>query len=322
MVACLFKYYGVFFWLSIVAFDFLRTHRIRKKTLRVWLPDLFSAAIYAGTPVIPAVLYIFYFLKIGIPNPISEYIQNDGHGHFGSLRFIFSWAFVARCFTWNCIKGPTVVFGIFGIIGGIFSLRQKDEPALLLKCLFVGAAAFAACFAHSYFVHDYYAIQNTLLWALMAGAILSVAFRRNVITQAVIFAVAVLSQTYVHSATYPQPYYQQAARVLKEKAQGPGFWIAERSGIVSLYESGLTAWTVGPDQWNGYSNFHQATDQLLHGDRLHWVGLLFVDGDLTAREKEVRARLEREGWKNVIAEEAFDSHDSRVPNARMVLLSR
>lgn len=154
LIAALFKYYAIFPMLGVALWQLVEERKNTKELLKsaiLWL--LFA---------LPPIAYVILFIKLGIPNPITEYRESDGHGHLSNFQFLTQGHFYLRWFTWVLIKLTTLGGGIMAL-AGFFAARGK-KLEWFYYCL-ATSIGFSILFAPSFFVHDYYALMYLpLLW--------------------------------------------------------------------------------------------------------------------------------------------------------------
>jgi hypothetical protein len=159
LMATLFKYYAAF-----TALGFFLDHAYRWIKYKKHQEAI--RAVLVGFAVLPCLLFIAYFIHTGIPNPITEYRANDGHGHFSSLQRIFQPYLWSRVLLWIFVKNGTLLGGALAIYG--FIVNRKTLPPLFHALIF-SWSLFPLVFLESFIVHDYYGLQASIGVALFAA---------------------------------------------------------------------------------------------------------------------------------------------------------
>lgn len=163
MAACAFKYFAVF---SVLAFLIGHARALSGRRQRL------HALSWAGLSVAPTVLYLILFLTFKIPNPIQDYQEANGYGHWAG-PFLFQAKFYLRWILWVWVKVPSLPLGILALVGiGYWWRGRRSNNAYSLQswaaihmiCLIL----FSLVFASSFYVHDYYALPYLVPLSLFA----------------------------------------------------------------------------------------------------------------------------------------------------------
>lgn len=318
-LATMVKYYAAFTGLGLLVYALWETKR--------WKPALG----YLLAPL-PALLYLGYFLKSGIANPILEYKDVSGTGHYGGAgEFLGSLSFYSRMFTWNLNKNPTLV-GTALALGGAFCLwRARGAPqskgwSKLLVSLLGAQLIFLLLFAPAFYVHDYYGIQIALLLAILAGVAVQALWDRGGALHRsgaglLLLALFVLSHHRFIRSSLPQFCYSVAARYLAEqtKPQEWGIWIMDGYGESALHMADRTAWMIANKTWTRYAKLEAGASRAFQDPRAEWLGVILTGDDREGRWRAIQAKIAKDGWTRVTFQ-AKDFNGSPDPNDLMASL--
>ncbi len=157
--ATLFKYYAAFTAFGIFlnySHQALKT-RDRKEG---------KHAVFIGLSILPCLIYILSFIKLGIPNPITEYRASGDSGHFSSIQGILDPYPWSRALLWIFVKNGTLFATVLAAYG--WYTRRKQIPSLLIS-LMIGWSFFPLLFLKSFSIHDYYGLQASIGVAIFAA---------------------------------------------------------------------------------------------------------------------------------------------------------
>lgn len=296
-LACMFKFYAIFAVAAMVIYFFWE----RKWKWKAWA--------WGALAVFPSLTYLAIYLKLGIPNPITEYAAHFEGGHFGA-RFLFNPHFYLRLITWNVVKNPGLIFGLLGLAGFIWALKTESIRATnrfwLLQFLF--QLLFMITFSTSFFVHDYYGLMFSILIAYFSIQVLKVFLRSQVqwkvAVSLVVFGLGwVLAQARTHSATQTEEFYifgrNSLARMIEiagKSSDVTGILMGDRAPEALALNLGLSAYIFKTHQWNN-SNQREEWMKRLDDPRMEWVALFLVDSSSSSSEVvEIQDLLRKKEW--------------------------
>lgn len=314
-LASLFKYYGAFTALGLIFYLLLSKNEKGR---------LFGIIALILSPI-PAILYLFFVFKLGIPNPIIEYKNFLGGNHLANLGDFLSIKLYLRALTWIFIKNPTLLGGLAIISGFIFVLVKKTELkkselrfVQILLCQLIAGALFVFAFIKSFHVHDYYGLQIALvttcfacLGMVMLRLVTQGILRRELLLMLILTAFFALSLISTRSAMVKQNYYLDVSNKLKE-------WTApnEKVLIISdlnphaiVYNSGRTAWVLRASDWERFKGY---TERRLKLSELAGV-LVFLRSSAKDTANFLSMELHKLGWNEVSEVEYFPSTHKKVP---------
>jgi hypothetical protein len=239
-IASLLKYYAVFTGFGIGLYYLYR-----------WIKEKhgadFANAFYFAIAIIPCFAYIAYFIHLQIPNPITEYRANDGHGHLSSLHGVHELKKWGRVFLWVFVKNSTLLGSALAAFG-VYHYRKSLHP--LLVTLSIGWFLFPLVFIESFYVHDYYGLQASIGVAIFAALGLNALRKNPKQVFALLYIFAIWSVVQVRGMNRPLQDFAQIEKdypALVEKADLKpewGFMISGISKPVVPFILHLNAWTA------------------------------------------------------------------------------
>jgi hypothetical protein len=239
LIASLFKYYAVFTGFGLGLYYL---HR------RNW-----KGAALLGLAVVPCIAYVIWFLKLGIPNPITDSRIADGHGHMSSLDKVLSYQNWARVFLWWFVKNASIPGSMLAVLGVWWAWQKKFSENIFFGCLFIGFLLFPLVFISSFYVHDYYGLQGSIGIALFAAIGLSYLFeKKELLAWPTIFVFLGFSVITVSFMLKLMPDYDTIETALTKLNIPKNEFVLSVSGIskpVITYNMGQDAYIVDVDEW-------------------------------------------------------------------------
>lgn len=332
-LACMFKYYAVFSVLGIglyflwQAWNEKARNEKTQSARKLYIKKIFSVAFWGLAVSAPTLFYLWLFLKQGVPNPITEYSQHFEGGHFGA-RFLLKPVFYSRLVTWNIVKNPGIVFGVFALVAMFKYFKRPDkEEKLKNEKMFFGFQfltqfLFMGSFSSSFFVHDYYGLMFSILLAYLVSFELNELLLRSQSRHSEKIALVLfflgwgMGISRYASAVAPQDYYsfaqeqtqkflfnegfaprQQAVSQQAVSQQIQGIFFGDRAHEAIPVSLGVPAYIFRTRQMNTLSDVEHLRQKLLQPE-IHWVAVLLVDSKIDQPEVAQAFRLfSEQGWK-------------------------
>ncbi len=308
MLASCFKYYAAFSALGLG----LGQSVLQKKGR--WM-----RVVLFGLSAAPCVIYIALFIQWGIPNPIQEYRSSNGHGHLSSLQDLLHPLHWVRVFTWIVVKNPSP-WGALLAVFGILALKRRwlplrENAGKFIALWWIGAFGLPLVFMSSFFVHDYYGLQLTVITAVLAGlgaCAMAGRLKREWLMPALI-SILVVWGFFQTRSMREQRYYLQAAELVREQSRPE-----ERLYVLSVLSNPVIPFISGRVSWMGDLRALPSSEiarNRLADPRVDLVVLHLLEPWAAAELENARPFLEKAGWKNIAAEQTYGS-------TRAVLLRR
>ncbi len=239
LLASLFKYYAVFTGGGIVLY-YLFQKRLRE-------------SIILSLMMLPCVLYVVWFVYLGIPNPVTESRIADGHGHLSSLQNVFLVQNWARVMLWWFVKNSSIPGTLFALFGASFMFKANSKLRPFALCLGLGFLIFPVLFVSSFYVHDYYGLQGSIGIALLAAIGVSELYKRLPKAAVIGFLVFLgFSLVTVDFMARIMPDYAILENEVRNAHLDEGGYLLSISGIskpVISYHLHRDAYVIGVDEW-------------------------------------------------------------------------
>ena len=283
LIASLFKYYAVFTGFGLGLYYLYRKN---------W-----TAALGLTLVILPCLFYVFWFINLGIPNPITEYRGTDGHGHLSSIQNILSGRDWRRVGLWWFGKNASLPGTILALVGAFFTFKTKTTLRPFWICLWISFITFPAIFMSSFYVHDYYGLQGSIGIALFAAIGLSKIyewdFRLGSLSIGALLLVSILSVNFMTNYITDFDVIEES---LQKLAIPKDSFVLSVSGIskpVLSFHLGQNAYLVGVDEWSKPKVMERIFDSRIHYAFVH----IFKDNALALAP--IEAGLILGGFKKI-----------------------
>jgi len=276
-LACLFKYFAFFTLLAVFIYSLIQN---KSEKLSKNLKHLIFA-ILAG---LPTLIFLLYVLLNKIPNPITEYISIDGHGHLGTIEYLLNPRFYRRLFTWIFLKNAGVLGSLVALLG-IYVMGKKEDILkfkILIPIMAISYLVFALTFAHGHYIHDYYTLQFSLISTILIFFSLNFFLEKLELRFPILLLMmTLLAILKTFSTLAEENYYLGVGNAINKytKKSEQGFLASQRMGEAALFIADRTAWLVKTDDWYHLQSIRKRLGKLLVQDKVDWVGVLLVGKD-------------------------------------------
>jgi hypothetical protein len=276
LLASLFKYYAVFTGFGLGIY-----YIYRKQWKQAWI---------LGLAVAPCILYVLWFLKLGVPNPIVDSRIVDGHGHLSSVQNVLSLQNWARVVLWWFVKNASIPGTILAGVGAVFLFRKPNPYMGLMISLALGFILFPMLFISSFYVHDYYGLQGSIGIALLAAyglsKIFQTDFRAGIVALLIFLGFSIVTVRYMAKV---MPDYDVVEAAVESMHIPKNDFLLAVSGIskpVISYHLGQNAYIVGIDEWSRPNVQARLSDPriryaVVHGFQGYDEMLRPIEADLT-----------------------------------------
>lgn len=304
MAAILFKYYAIFTLFAFLLF-ILSSSEFNKKFVKI---------AFMSIAAVPAIVFVIYFIKAGISNPITDFSIFYGKGHISSILNFHNYQ---KSFLWIFIKNPTMLGTLLMIFGGIclYKTRQK-ELGLLMACLVVANFIFMVIFSASFAIHDYYGIQFSLISAILAALGLCYIFDKAgrfklVIISLLLIVFLIYGLIVFRSQTVQQTYYSLATEDIKLNSLKDEklIVISDFDPHTVLYGSDRTGWCLKTEHMTRFSNL---TDELLKSGKASKLVYLLKSPNVETIKNSAT-------FKTLKYTKSYESNISKVPAAHLYI---
>ena len=204
--------------------------------------------------------------------------------------------------------------------------HEMSEVRFFILGQWAAGILFMIIFSPTYFIHDYYGLQWTLMTLLLAQVAL---LNMKKIRYPLIFLGSIGGLIMAQSATVPQLYYDHAAEALAENTLKieRGLMVTDRAGEATLYLADRPAWLAHLNQWlgedrNPASLMHEYFEQRLRQSETDWVAVLLVGDQPEQRSPAILDRLANFGWTKIIFARNWPSQNTKEAAASFTLLRR
>jgi len=305
-LAALFKYYAAFTAFGIGLYHLYRW--IKTKSSKEFL-NAFTIAL----SIIPCVAFIIYFIKAGIPNPITEYRASDGHGHLSSTHGILEIKKWGRVGLWLFVKNSTI-FGSLLAGFGLYQIRKSIHP--LFITLMIGWFLFPLTFIESFIVHDYYGLQASIGTTIfMAIGLIELSKKGKIFFPSAIAVLTVWGIFSVQGMTKPITDFDRIVEgypKLLEKFTSP----PKRAFVISGISKPVIPHLLKLDSW--IASYAEADQETINKIMINaTVEMVMIHG-FTSQDPEtdqIKLKLESTGLLEV-------AEDRQYETTRLIVLKR
>jgi hypothetical protein len=239
LVASLFKYYAVFTGFGLGLYYLYR---------KQW-----KHAFILGLAVLPCVLYVLWFLKLGVPNPIVDSRTVDGHGHLSSFSNVLSPQNWLRVMLWWFVKNASVPGAMLAGVGAYFVFRKPNPYMGLMISLTIGFILFPMIFISSFYVHDYYGLQGSIGICFLSAFGLSKLFEKDarlgLVALALFLGFSIVTVRYMEKLMPDYDVIETAVEKLNIPKESFVLSVSGISKPVISYHLKQNAYIVGLDEW-------------------------------------------------------------------------
>ena len=318
VLACLFKYYAVFFIGGLMIYELFFA--------KEFLTDKLRRILKLFLTTLPAISYVIYFILADIPNPITEY-KEAGHSHLGS-SLIFSSKFYSRFVTWTFVKNSSIAGAILAIFGFLRVRIKSDKLILISISLIISLLIFALIFADSYYIHDYYSMSMMILMAFLAAFGLDYLLfdaPKGLQIFGFVLLIGLLTQSISHtrSSQMKMNFYADAANFMKQHipTKEKIFMLGDRTPGVTFFLNHYQGWTTSEFYFKSFPLIKKSTERLLQEGWPQHVALMFLDQN-SQRHQKWLDYFGKYGWNSIKAKKEIPPSNRKTPPALIMILEK